>query len=164
MAGNSTNGVPQVQALTQNGVLTVPVPLTNLPSNSALVACDVPQAGGAQPITVAASKFQIASAAVALIANQQTSTTHAATSNTTSGSVITEALTTAAGADYTFTLTNSLLVAGAPAPQVEMHDGTNTAGAVVVKSITNAVGSTVIVFTNSGTAAWNGTKLITFHT
>lgn len=163
MAGNSTNGVAIVQALTENGVTISPVPLSNLPSASALVAVDVQTTGGRQPITVAATPFQIAAAAAELISNTATSTVHAATLNTTGGLITTEALTTAAGATYTFTLTNALLVAGAAAPEISMKDGTNTAGGVQVTSITNAVGSTVIVFTNTGTAAWNGTKLIAFH-
>lgn len=162
MAGNASNGVPPIQALTENGVLTSPVPQTTLPS-TALIAADIQTLAGALPITVAASAFNIAAGAAELISNTATSTVHAATLNTTAGLITTEALTTAAGADYTFTLTNSLLVAGAAAPKIAMKDGTNTAGGVTVKSITNAVGSTVLVFTNSGTAAWNGTKLIAFH-
>lgn len=163
MAGDTTNGVPRIQALVENGVTTTPVPLTNLPAISALVAVDIQHTGGQQPITTAATPFQIACAAAELISNTGSSTVHAATLNTTGGLITTEALTTAAGADYTFTLTNSLLVAGAPAPEVQMKDGTNTTGAVAVKSITNATGSTVLVFTNTGTVAWNGTKLIGFH-
>jgi hypothetical protein len=124
---------------------------------------DVQTTAGQQPITVAVTAFQIAAAAAELIANTATSTVHAATLNTVAGLITTEALTTAAGATYTFTLTNSLLVAGAAAPEIVVKSGTNTAGIFQVTSITNATGSTVIVLTNIGTAAFNGTILIAFH-
>jgi hypothetical protein len=163
MAGWITNGLPTVHALVENGVTISPVPLTNLPSVSGLVPVDVVTLAGAQPITVGATPFQIAAAAAELISNVFTSTVHAATANVTGGLITTEALTTAAGATYTFTLTNSLLVAGAAAPEVFIKNGTNTAGVPQVTSITNAVGSTVIVVTNIGTAAFNGTMLIGFH-
>ena len=77
--------------------------------------------------------------------------------------VITESLSTAAGADYTFTLTNSLLVAGARAPTFVIRNGSNTAGSMALKSITNATGSTVVIWTNVGTAALSGTMLIGWH-
>jgi alanine dehydrogenase len=93
----------------------------------------------------------------------QTSTVHAATSNTPGILVTTESLSTAAGADYTFTWTNSLLVAGSPAPSVSMIGLSNTGGQITLKSVTNAVGSTVIIWTNTGTTAFNGTMLIAGH-
>jgi hypothetical protein len=164
MAGEYTNGRPLVQALVQNGVTITPVPLTNLPNASALLPADVPQPGGQQPITVAATAFQVAAAAAAMITNTVTSTVHTGTLNTTEGLMVTEALTTAAGATYTFQLVNSLIVSAAtPAPEVQMKNGTNTAGAAQVTSITNAAGTCTVVFTNTGTAAWNGTMLIPFH-
>lgn len=166
MAGWLSNGLPTVVAITQNGTASV-APLgsyTNLSSKSALIDVDTGLATGQSPQTVAVSPFQIASAAAALIQNTATSTVHTATLNTVSGLMYTEALTTAAGSDYTFQIVNSLIVgATTAAPQVQMHFGTCTAGDVAVKSITNAAGTCTAVFTNTGTAAWNGTQIITFH-
>jgi hypothetical protein len=165
MAGWISNGVQQVQALVQNGVTAAPVPLTNLGEYAPLISVDVDLPAGQQPQTVSASPFQVASAAAALINNTATSTVHTATLNTTSGMMVTEALTTAAGASYTFQLVNSLIVsASTEAPEIQVHDGTNTAGVAQVNSITNAAGTCTVVIENVGTAAFNGTKLITFHT
>lgn len=164
MPGWITDGMPLAAPQTANGVVaTAPNGLSTQPTSGGLNPVDIGGTGGASPQTVALTNFQIAAIAAALSVNTATSTVHAATLNTTEGMVTTEALTTAAGATYTFTLTNSLLVAGAAAPQVVMRDGTNTAGAVQLNSVTNAVGSSVFVFQNVGTAAWNGTKLIAFH-
>ena len=46
---------------------------------------------------------------------------------------------------------------------VSMAFGTNSAGAITLKSVTPVAGSVVFVFTNSGTASFNGTMLIAFH-
>ena len=154
--------MPLVSPLVTNTTTVAPVPLTNLPAVS-LLAVDTELASGGTPQTVAATAFQVACSAMELIANQQTSTVHAATSNTVAGMITTEALTTAAGATYTFTLTNSLLVAGAAAPQVQVKSGTNTQGGYQVTSVVNATGSTVISILNTGTTAFNGTILIGFH-
>lgn len=158
-----TNGVQKVQPLVINGVTTAPVPLTLLPT-SALLPADTEASAGQQPQTVAASVFDIASAAASLINNTATSTVHTATLNTTSGMMVTEALTTAAGADYTFQLVNSLVTATGAAPRVAVRNGTNTAGAMALKSITNATGTATVVISNIGTAALNGTILLAFHT
>jgi len=163
MAGLYSNGVPAITALQNNGTVVVPTPYTNLSSANSRLYADTEQASGAQPQGVAVSPFQIASAAAALIQNTATSTVHTATLNTTSGLMLTESLTTAAGADYTFQIVNSLIASTSAIPQVQIHDGTNTAGAAVVKNITNATGTCTAVFSNTGTAAWNGTKAITFH-
>lgn len=165
MPGLLTNGYPAINAISNNGTAVSPVPYTNLSAKSAQIAVDTELSSGSSPQSVAATPFQIASAAAALINNTATSTVHTATLNTTSGMMVTEALTTAAGATYTFQIVNSLIVGASTAlPQVQMKDGTNTAGAAQVTNITNAAGTCTVVFTNTGTAAWNGTKLITFHT
>lgn len=158
-----TNGVQKVQAAVLNGTTTDPVPLTLLPT-TALLSADSESTAGQQPQTVAASVFDIASAAASFINNTATSTVHTATLNTTSGMMVTEALTTAAGADYTFQLVNSLITAAGATPKVAVRNGTNTAGAMRLKSITNATGTATVVISNVGTAALNGTILIPFHT
>ncbi len=165
MPGVYTNGLPEISAPLQNGAaVTAPNGVyTNMSSTSRL-PLDTNIAAGAGPESVAVGPVAIAAFALAMLSNQQTSTVHAATSNTVSGSIITEALTTAAGADYTFTLTNSLILTTTGAPFVQIRSGTNSAAVnFVLKSITNGSGSCVIVWTNMGTAAANGTMLIAFH-
>lgn len=157
------NGVVRVQPRIQNTVTVAPVPITNLPGRSAAISADTDSLSGQQPQSAAASPFQIASVAASLIQNTATSTVHTATLNTVAGLMLTEALTTAAGATYTFQIVNSLITATGTLPEVQMRDGTNTAGNQEVTSITNATGTCTAVFTNTGTAAWNGTKIVTFH-
>jgi|ERR1700691_1148461 len=162
MPGLYTNGLTPVSPLTTNTTLVSPVPLSNLPA-SGLVPVDTELASGGTPQTVAATAFQVCCAAMELISNTATSTVHAATLNTVAGMITTESLSTAAGSTYTFTLTNSLLIAGAAAPQVQVKNGTNTQGSFQVTSVVNATGSTVISILNTGTLAFNGTILIGFH-
>lgn len=163
-AGWLNNGIVRVQPRIQNGTTVFPVPTTNVPSRASALSLDVNQPAGQQPETAAASPFQVASAAAALIQNTATSTVHTATLNTTSGLMLTEALTTAAGATYTFQIVDSLFTTTGPLPEVQIHDGTNTAGNAEVTSVAIlTTGTATAVFTNTGTAAWNGTKIITFH-
>lgn len=164
MAGWLSPGVPLVSPGSANGTAaTAPNGTYTNPLVDCLVVVDTETSGGTSPQTVAMNLLQIASFALEFIVNTQTSTVHAATSNTSGGMVITEALTTAVAATYTFTLTNSLLIAGARAPTIVVRNGSSTAGQLAVTSVTNATGSTVIVFTNIGTAAVNGTILIGWH-
>lgn len=179
MAGWLTNGMPVVGPITTNGTTVAysqitnngtvvnggtVAPLTQVPA-AALLPMDVPASQTSyQPETAAVTAFQIAAHTAGLIKNNATSTAGAATLNTKSGLVTTEALTTAAGANYSFVLTNSLIVsASSPIPQVQVIDGTNTTGSLQVTSVTNASGTSTFVFTNTGTAALNGTLLIAFH-
>lgn len=91
-----------------------------------------------------------------------TSTAAAATVSAQSGVITTEALTTAAGADYTFTLTNSLITAQSNL-FVQAEYGTATAGTPHVMSVTPSAGSAVIVVRNiAAAAAIDGTLVIRF--
>ena len=91
-----------------------------------------------------------------------TSTAAAATVNDQIGRVTTEALTTAAGSTYTFTLTNDLIQASSMV-FVSVGKGTATAGEPVVQFVTPAAGSAVILIRNvSAAAALNGTININF--
>ena len=90
-----------------------------------------------------------------------TSTAAAATLNTESGTITTEALATAAQASYSFTLTNSLITT-ASIILFNVDKGTATTGGLVPAYITPAAGSAVIVFQNPGSAAVNGTVKIRF--
>ena len=91
-----------------------------------------------------------------------TSTAAAATINKQTGLVTTEALTTAAGSTYTFTLTNSAINASSLV-FVTVGKGTASAGEPVVQFVTPAAGSAVILIRNvSAAAALNGTITIGF--
>jgi hypothetical protein len=169
MAGWVTNGLPTPGPATVNGTA-LTAPAGTYPQLSALseVVADTEQASGATPQTVAAYAAQIAMIACAMVKNTQTSTVHAATSNTISGQIVTEALTTAAAATYTMTLTNSLL-AVAPAAGTfsgiifDIRSGTNTKVGMQPTSYTVGSGTVDLVFTNNGTAALNGTMVIAWH-
>lgn len=164
MPGTSTNGLPLIQATVQNGVTLTPPAgtFTNLQAAD-LVAVDTEMASGQSPQSVAATVWQLAAFATDLILNQATSTVHTATLNTSAGLITTEAVTTAPGSTYTFTLTNSLITTTSPVPQVQCRRGTNTGGVAQITSITVASGSCTIVITNVGTTAFNGTLGIAFH-
>ena len=137
--------------------------LAGFGGGAGLIPIDTQNPAGGIPQTVSMSLTSLAAFLSSMTASTATSTVHAATLNTPGGLITTESLSTAAGATYTFTLTNSLLVAGSPAPSVSMTGLTNTGGVITLTSVTNAVGSTVIVWTNTGTTAFNGTMLIAFH-
>jgi hypothetical protein len=126
-----------------------------------LVPADTNRPAGAVPQSIAVSLFQIAALASAIQVNTQTSTANAATSNTLSGRVVTEALTTAAGANYTMTITNSAVTALSNV-QAAVTSGTNTTPGLMIFSVTPAAGSVVILVRNNGTAALNGTIVISY--
>lgn len=164
-AGWLNNGQVRVQPRIQNGTTVSPVPTTNVSGTNSAISVDTNNAAGQAPETAAASAFQIASAIAAMIENNATSTVHTGTLNTTMGRFLTEALTTAAGATYTFQIVDSLFLTTSNLPEVQIHDGSNTAGAAEVSSVAIlTTGTATAIFTNTGTAAWNGTKVITFHT
>lgn len=162
MAGWLTDQLPVVAPLVSTGTTASPVPLTNLTAQCR-VPVDAPGTAGAQPITVSATAPQIAAYAAELIYNSATSTAGAATLARNGGVILTEALTTAINSTYTMTVTNSLVAVADPPIQVQIHQGTATAGIMQVDSVTNLAGSFVAIFRNVGTAAVNGTELITFH-
>lgn len=99
-----------------------------------------------------------------------TAVSGAATLNGGIGVVTSEAITTAAGATYTLTLTNNEIYAaghnGAAAPTVVLASvcsGTNTTAGLDLQEITPANGSVVIKVKNThATAALNGTIVISF--
>lgn len=163
MGGWLTNGVQSMQPLVVNGVTVTPPPLTNLDGYKAAIPVDTELPGGEQPQSCSVSPFQIACEAMALVSNQQTSTTHAATSNTTSCFITTEALTTAAGASYVFNFTNSLITLTSEPPEVQVHSGTNTGGAFEIADVEQVSGGCNITIKNIGLTAFNGTILIGVH-
>lgn len=91
-----------------------------------------------------------------------TATAGAATLNTQRGTITSESLTTAAGADYTLTLTNSKVTTTSKVlPTVD--NGSNTTEGLSVQRVTPAAGSVVILVRNTHAAnALNGTIKIGF--
>jgi len=91
-----------------------------------------------------------------------TAASGAATLNEFAGVVTSEALTTAAAAEYTLTLTNAKVEAGSVV-LVSLANGTNTQGVLNLIRVTPAAGSVVIVVRNiHGSQALNGTIRISF--
>jgi hypothetical protein len=89
-------------------------------------------------------------------------TAGAATLNQLKGKITSEALTTAAGAAYTLTLTNSEIAAN-DIVLVSVANGTNTQGVVVQGLVTPAAGSCVITVQNEhASQALNGTLVVSF--
>jgi hypothetical protein len=86
----------------------------------------------------------------------------AATLNTLSGKVTSEALTTAAAADYVLTVTNSKVTA-ASLVVASADNGTNTTEGLAINRVTPGAGSLVIRVRNThATVALNGTIKISF--
>jgi len=93
-----------------------------------------------------------------------TATTGAATLAKCAGKITSEALTTAAGATYTLTLTNTE-IAAADIVLASVAYGTSTTGMPVITRVTPAAGSVVILIQNvHASAALNGTIVISFFT
>lgn len=91
-----------------------------------------------------------------------TSTAAAATINHTQGTITTEALTTAALSDYSFTLTNNNIYASSIV-FLTARNGTNTTLYIVPHSVVPAAGSVTFKVRNAhATVALNGTLVIDF--
>lgn len=89
-----------------------------------------------------------------------TSTAAAATNHHTVSNITTEALVTAAGADYSFTLTDNVISATS-CVFVSVTNGTNTTLYPVVHSIQPANGSVTFKVRNAhATLALNGTLVL----
>ena len=91
-----------------------------------------------------------------------TATAGAATSNTQRGTITSESLTTAAGSDYTLTLTNSKITASSIV-LCSATDGSNTTGPIYVRKVTPGSGSVVIIVRNGhASSALNGTIKVAY--
>lgn len=91
-----------------------------------------------------------------------TSTAGAATINHNGGVITTESLTTAAGATYTMTVTDSAIMAG-DVVVASVQYGTSTTGVPAVATITVTNGQVVILIQNiHASAALNGTIKIAY--
>lgn len=91
-----------------------------------------------------------------------TATAGAATLSKSAGTVTSESITTAAAATYTLTITNTT-VAAADQVFASVANGTNSAGAPTIMTVTPGAGSLVVVVRNAhASAALNGTIKISF--
>lgn len=91
-----------------------------------------------------------------------TASAGAVTMNSLNGQVTTESLTTAAGAEYTLTITNSLATANSVVI-ASVGNGTSSAGTPGIGGVSASAGSIVITVTNLHSAnAFNGTLKINF--
>lgn len=91
-----------------------------------------------------------------------TATAGAATLNQLAGSVTSESLTTAAGANYVLTITNNKIVASDQVLAV-VSGGTNSAGIPVLMKVVPGSGAVVVTISNlHATVALNGTLRVTF--
>lgn len=91
-----------------------------------------------------------------------TATAGAATLSNHSGKITSEALTTAAGAAYTLTITNTK-IAASDVVLASVAYGTATTGVPVVTRVTPGAGSVVVVVRNvDAAAALNGTIKVSF--
>jgi hypothetical protein len=120
-------------------------------------ACKANSAAAAQIEILAGGTFRVDTGTKTAAA-----TSGAATLNKLAGVITSEALTTAAAATYTLTLTDSR-IAAADQVFVSVGNGTNSAGTPAVATVTPAPGSVVIVIRNAhASAALNGTLTIAF--
>ena len=95
-----------------------------------------------------------------LVGGTGTSTSSAATINAAAGTITTESLTTAAGATYTMTLTNSFIAAADVVLCTVSSTGT---GSPAITEVTPAAGTCVILVQNvHASAAFNAVLLIKF--
>lgn len=92
-----------------------------------------------------------------------TASAGAATLSKVSGTITSEALTTAAAADYTLTLTNTLISATSIVT-VTADNGTNTTEGMAVNRVTPGAGTLVVHVRNThASVAWNGTIKLRYH-
>ena len=139
-----------------NGQVVLPIsPPTN--SGATPGRLDNTAIGQTTPAPLTALNFQLDTGT-----KTATAVAGAATLNKSAGVVTSEALTTAAAATYTLTLTDSF-VAAADQVYASVQLGTSTTGTPSVTTTTPAAGSVVIKVKNiDATNPFNGTVLISF--
>lgn len=159
------------------GFLTNELPMLSQVGQSMRIPVDTEFPRGSNPASVAATALQVAGTLAEVTANATTASAGGAvTSNQFGGITTTTALTTAPGATYTMTLTNSLITAaylsGGGMPEVAMYSGSNTGGnippagtsaAMTLQSLTMTAGQLVATWVNNGASALNGTMQVVWH-
>lgn len=143
MSGLYTNNMVQLVTLTGN---------EQIPADTELTQGLAPETGYILSSQLGAGPNQTA-----------TATTGAATLNAPKGKITSESVTTAAGSDYTLTLTNSTITA-ASIVQASVANGTNTTEGLAVNRVQPGAGSVVIHVRNTNaSSALNGTIVISFN-
>ena len=157
MPGVYTNGLPLVARA-------IPVAGSyNAMRGYELLEADTERPSGAFPQSVAPTSFQIAALGSFLELNTATDGgSGTATNSRIIGQVISGSLSTAAGSNYTMTLTNTTVTALSNV-QACVYSLSNTTPGITLLSITPAAGSVVFVVRNNGVAALNGTIVIFFQ-
>lgn len=151
MAGFPTNGLPIIGS-TSAYYATV---------GNERLAADTYLASGASPQTLALTTFGVASLQAGMAANASTDVANAVTSNVLQGTITSASLSTAVGATYLITLTNST-VSATSIVRAAVFSKSNTTPGAYISSIVPAAGSVAITITNGGTAALNGTMVVPF--
>lgn len=127
------------------------------PAAGVFTTLDATTLGGTTPPNATVSQLHVDTGT-----KTATAVAGAATLNKMSGAITSEAITTAAGATYTLTLTNSSIAA---ADQVfaNVNLGAGSGGTPAIASVTPAAGSVVIVVQNiHASAAFNAAIKIAF--
>jgi len=136
--------------------------LPELINNEAIQAINAAGTGVVDLIKANASDQVVLPNGVSFDGGTASATAGAATLNKKAGKITSEALTTAAGAAYTLTLTDSLIAAAAIV-LVSVANGTNTQGIPRVGLVTPGAGSaTIEVYNDHASQALNGTIVISF--
>lgn len=131
------------------------------PNLTAFLPTDINYVFGNLPIVGNGNAFEFQSDPSSGSGTTATAVAGAATINVTAGIITTEALTTAAAAVYTLTLSDQQIKAGSNL-LVTVSNGTNTGGVAVLQGVTPSSGSAIITVINNGATAFNGTLLIQF--
>ena len=146
-SGIWTNGVPASLGNRGNGLL----PMDAGPPGSTNGAAGT-------PLSQAISPAQIAGLAIAQAANTGTTSSGAVTVSKANMAITTESLSTAVGATYTVTVTDTYALATSNIQCSGLRQVSDvTAARFVTQSVTPAAGSFVLVFYNNGTASASGT-------
>lgn len=142
------------------GLYSTYAPATPPLTGAETMPADTNLANGQSPQTEIITTSQLAAFTQGGTPGAATASAGAATFNGTKVKVTSEALTTAAAADYTLTLTDSSITA-ASFIDVEAANGTNTTEGLAVNRVQPAAGSAVIHIRNThASAALNGTIVV----
>jgi hypothetical protein len=158
-----TNGVITLVQWANPGDVLLPVVANDLASFNGTTG-QIKDSGilSTNVMSIAATNIMAAGSEIILDKGTATTTAGAATLNKQSGVLTTPSLTTASGAAYTVTLTNSEITASSVI-LCQIQGGTNTTPGITIIA-TPTSGSATILLENSGVAAaaLNGTVIFSF--
>jgi hypothetical protein len=157
----------QITVTTTAGTSTISLPTTLVAPGS--IASTTTLTGGTGitattgNITATAGNFVSSAAGNGIVLNSGTASgTTAATLNGRSGQITITTPSIAAGAQFTFTITNSAVTASTTQILYGLTGGTNGA-AVTIQSVTNSAGQSVVVLNNASAVTNNtGSLVLTF--